>query len=231
MSLVSLTRGRSRVRLGFMQRSSLLRAGSILSWVLTLTACGGQTTPGHSNQGKDASCAELCTRSAECNAEIDVSECTESCTEDEVISRDGQELLTNCTASEECAEVQTLETLACIEDGLFDLPITEAQEDFCTFTLERIAECGDSPLGDNDVDNCLSGVAVMSEEFVTELTECGERRTCELVNVCVGLQVLTALDEETLENVLGAEAGSGGLGSLEDLLGSISGSLGGAGPG
>jgi hypothetical protein len=143
-------------------------------------------------------------------------------------------LLTECFETDDCETVASLDALACLEDGLFDLPLTEAQEDFCTRSLERIADCGGSELGENDVDNCLSGVAVMSEEFVTELSECGERRTCDLVNACVGLKVLTSLNEDQLEDLLGGELGTGGLGSfggLEDLFGSIGGSLGGAGPG
>jgi hypothetical protein len=221
------------VRHSSLLRSGLLVVGAVGLTVLGFAGCGGQTTPGSSNQGKDAACAELCAQRAECDGEVDAAECTEACTEDEVLSRSGQDLLTTCFASDECEVVDSLDALACLEDGLFDLPLTEAQEDFCTLSLERIAECGGSELGENDVDNCLSGVGVISEEFATELSECGERRTCELVNACVGLKVLTSLDEDQLEQLLG-ESGTGGLGSfggLEDLFGSIGGSLGGAGPG
>lgn len=191
-------------------------------------ACGGQTTPGFSNAGKEAACAELCQVAADCGSEVDVAECTDTCAEDEVVSRAGQELLTECSGDLECGETPGLGALECIEDGLFELPINEAQEDFCTISLERLAECGGTPLAENDVDNCLSGVALLSEEFVTELSECGERRTCELVNLCAGLELLNSLSEEQIAALSG---GTGDLGSLEDLLGSLSGSMGGAGPG
>jgi hypothetical protein len=199
---------------------------------LVAGGCGGQTTSGFSAAGKEASCAELCEQSAECDSNVDVTACTETCAESEVVSRAGQDLLTDCSADLDCGAAAGLETLACLEDGLFDLPINEAQEDFCTITLGRLAECGESPLSEDDVDNCLAGVALLSEEFVTELGECGERTTCSLVNLCAGLELLTALDEEQLEVILGSGVGTGaGLGSLEDLLGSLDGSMGGAGPG
>ncbi len=199
-----------------------------LSGLLTF-GCGGQTTPGYSSEGKDASCNELCEKSSECNSDVEVADCTETCTTNEVVSRAGQDLVTGCSASQECEEIGDLETLECIEDGLFDLPINQAQEHFCTITLGKLAECSQTPLGENDVDNCLSGIALISDEFVTELAECGERTTCDLVNFCAGLKILTAIDEDQLEAILGGNVSMGelgGLGSLGDLLGSLGDAMG-----
>lgn len=224
-----------------MRRTSLVATVLTLGCMLVLPGmlalgCGGQTTPGYSAAGKDAACGQLCEQTAECDSTVDVAECTETCTESEVVSRAGQDLLTECSMDVECEEAIGLDALACIEDGLFDLPINEAQEDFCTLSLPRLAECGENPLGDEDVDNCLASVALLSEEFVTELSECTERTTCSLVNLCAGLELLTALDEEQLEVILGGDVATGDgagslLGGLEDLLGSLGGSMGGAGPG
>jgi hypothetical protein len=213
----------------------LLGGGLLALPVLLAAGCGGQTTPGSSNEGKDASCTELCEQAAECGAEMDVSACEESCTDNEVVSRAGQELLTECTTSDECEQISILGTVACLEDGLFDLPITEAQEDFCRITLGDLAECGGRALGDGDIDACLSGAALLADEFITELGECTERRSCDLVNVCAGLKVLTAVDEDQLQALLDSSAAMGdlgGLGALEDLLGSLPDltGMGGAGP-
>jgi len=211
-------------------------AGCLLGLPVLLAAgCGGQTTPGSSNEGKDASCTELCEQAAECDTEMDVAGCVESCTDNELVSREGQELLTDCTAKDECEEVSTLEAAACLEDGLFDLPITQAQEDFCRITLGDLAECGGNSLADDDIDTCLSGVALLSDEFTTDLSECTERRTCDLVNLCAGLKLVTAVDEEQLQALLDSSAAMGdlgGLGALGDLFGSLPDlpAMGGAGP-
>jgi len=206
------------------------RPASALAWLplLLALACGGQTTPGHSNQGKDAACAEACEQAAECGVEIDPVDCNETCTEDEIVSRSGQELLTACAALAECDTVAGTDTLECIEEGLLELPVTEAQEAFCTTSLVRIAECGETAFGAAEVESCLSGVAVLSEEFVGELSECGDRSTCDAVNLCVNLELLAAIDQEQLEALLG-QGGGGGLGSLEDLFGSFTEATGGSG--
>jgi hypothetical protein len=211
----------------------------VLCWFglagLSTVGCGGQTTPQSSSAGKDAACSELCQQSALCDDAVDLAACTQACADSDLVSRAGQELLTACTKGEDCAAIGSSEMLECIEGGLRELPITQGQEDFCAITLGRLADCRESPISDSDVDSCLGGVAVLSEELVTELNECGERTSCDLVNLCAGVQLLTVLDQEQLEIVLGGDLGDlgdlGGLGSLEDLLGSLGGSMGGAGPG
>lgn len=196
------------------------------------TGCGGQTTPGSSNAGKEAACAELCQQTAACDDSVDAAECEQNCTEDELLSRSGQELLTECLAQDECGELDASETLACLEDGLFDLPLTEAQEDFCEVSLEHIADCNQRELSRDEVENCRGSVVALSDEFVTELSECTERPNCDRVNACVTLKALAAINEDQLEQLFGgAGEGLGSLVDLEDLFGSIAGSLGGAGPG
>ena len=218
----------------FLLRGVLTAGCLLLLSGLLAAGCGGQTTPESSSAGKDAACSELCEQSAECDANVDLADCTQTCVDSDLVSRAGQELLTACTASQECAMIGSLETLECLEDGLSGLAITEAQQAFCTITLERLAECQESPVADAEVERCLDGVALLSEEFVTELRDCGDHTRCDLVNLCAGAQVLTVLDQEQLEVILGGALGTGdlgGLGSLEDLLGSLGESMGGAGPG
>lgn len=214
-----------------MSYHSFLRARFLACSGLLLclsSSCGGQTTSGSSNAGKEAACSSLCQKSVECGGAKDAKECSATCAESELVSRAGQELLTRCAEEQECAELGSLDALQCTLDGLFDLPVSETQRAFCEDSLDRLAECASATRRPDDVDNCLTGITLVSDEFVSELAECAEKSSCDLVNLCAGVEILGVLDTDELEAVFGAGVGSVDLG---DLLGSLGSGLGLGGPG
>lgn len=220
-------------------RASLFHAG-LLSLLLA-PACGGKSAS--STEGKASSCAEFCSQANECDSASDVDDCKESCTESDLLSRGGQEVLSSCLIESGCDESNPFRTLDCISDGIEELPPSDTLTAFCEH-LEELSSClggdaalpapggtGGSSSGGStsgtaaEPGSCLASGGLLSDELLTELNECFASTDCATIQTCVGFELVARIDLTTLAN---PESATGFQGALIGLLGGIVENLGSA---
>lgn len=195
-----------------------------------LVACGGSaenngdgdgdgdSAPITSSEGKEETCAEFCEQLAECDG-VDTSDCAETCAEGSTTSRGGQEVLTECFTTDVCAadvsELEGLQALACVTEGLEDLPVSQAGETFCEETVDAINDClGGPPPEAAPFGSCETTIGLASDELLEDLNDCVED-DCAAVEQCVNLELLQALP---LGALLAAEEGELSPALLSELL-------------
>lgn len=221
-------------RFWFQNRSSLLCVVALCGMA---AACGGNTdsddegsggrsgdeTPSAAGDGKEESCAEFCASVDACGqapAEVD---CSSLCTENTLVSRGGQEVLSACLAEAGCETTDPLALADCLEDGLEDLPLTEVAEQFCNETAPGLSECLGQPAAEGATADCLETIPLLSDAVITNLSEC-VADGCEGADSCLGLTLAAAIGFENLEALEG-------LGLGDSLGGLVPGFGGGAEPG
>jgi len=181
------------------------------------SACGGQVAT--SSEGKQPSCTDACAQAKECDSSVDEAECVDDCTKDDTVSRAGQEAIAKCYAQQDCEQANAVPTLACILNEMSDVELSPAGKAFCNETLERLNECqlqaptgGQAPApAPTSSEDCEDYVAVVADEFLTDLNECADKSTCQSVQTCFGITLLANVDLAALQNPKPGAPGLAGL--------------------
>lgn len=173
----------------------------------SMPGCGG--TVGSSFEGKEATCERYCEQQVECGVSNSADTCREQCTDNELVSRSGQEVLTECFALQDCDSQNVLALADCIEDGIEDLPVSATAQQFCNVAMPNVNECsGDDAQASFDSGDCEETAAFLSDEILTDINECAEKSCASMQTCLIGVFIAAA-----------GSAGLDDLGSLDDILG------------
>lgn len=153
-----------------------------LTFALSLSACGG-TSP-TSAEGKEDTCKEQCEQLNECDSSVQVDDCAESCTESQLTSKGGQEVVTACVVQQECEAGDGLAVLDCIDDEVQNIPVSAQGEAFCGQGLDAQAECQDSEVSEADREQCLDWISLFSDEALTQVNACFDK-ACDAMGLCL----------------------------------------------
>lgn len=175
---------------------------------LSVAACGGSAKndddkqpsqpPASSSEGKEEVCEEYCTQLSACDGSS-VEDCTETCTEGELTSRGGQEVLTECFDEDVCNldELSGLAALGCVIDELDDLELSEEAETYCSESVDKINNCLDAEPPEQTFGSCEDTIGLASDELLAELNECATK-DCEDIETCIFLELIGALPAEVI---------------------------------
>jgi hypothetical protein len=192
---------------------------------LTLAlACGGKSSekksssPDSSAKGKGQACQDFCEQAEGCGTTT-VQACVESCTENSVTSRAGQEVLAECfddALCDEATEAEGVQALACILSGLDGVELSATAKKYCGESVDKINAClenePEQPFG-----TCESTIGIVSDEFLAGLNACAEK-SCAEVEWCIQLELLKNLPlDELLSLEEGEEPSPGILATLVSL--------------
>lgn len=162
----------------------------------------GDDLPSYSAEGKGAACREQCEALEACDTTVKIDECTESCTLNEAVSRQGQEALTFCIQEQECNELNPVQLLDCVDDALGDLEPSPEGQTFCNEALDSFSECNDSEIKNSDRSDCLDAVSLLTDDLVSDISGCAiDKKACDAKNLCL-VAVLTDLISEDSDNPL-----------------------------
>lgn len=150
---------------------------------LIVSACGGSSSS-TSAAGKGDICKEQCEELKRCDDSVEVDACTESCTESQLTSKGGQEIITNCIVKQECQSGNGLEILDCIDDEVQNIPPSAEGQAFCGAGLDAQAECSDSEVPDADREQCSDWISLFSDEALVKVNACFEK-SCDAMGLCL----------------------------------------------
>jgi hypothetical protein len=197
--------------------NTFLARSWFVSLALVAAACGGNAS-GSSYKGKDAACQDQCDELARCDKTVDVKACAKSCSESQLTSKGGQELLADCTAGRTCGAAGD-DVVECLVDGLKDLPTSETGKKFCNQALELPAKCGGegAEVEPSEADRaaCSDSVSLLSDEALEDIGECFDKG-CEAMQTCL-LGKLLSFQADLGGNVIGTDLSQ----QLGELFGSI----------
>lgn len=177
-----------------------------IAFPLTLAlACGGKSdsdkkssSPDSSAKAKGAACEDFCEQAEGCGTGT-VKECVDSCTENAVTSKAGQEVLAECfdaSLCEEPTEQDGVRALACILSGLDGVELSSTAKKYCEESVDKINAClGSEP--EQPFGSCESTIGVVSDEFLAGLNTCAEK-SCSEVEWCIQLELLKNLPLDAL---------------------------------
>ncbi|MCH2108790.1 MAG: hypothetical protein MK135_05640 [Polyangiaceae bacterium] len=203
---------------------------------LPLSGCGGKKSsdppPSSAEQeeeqaepgaGKTQSCKDFCSEATACDSSLELDDCQQTCSENELLSQGAQTALTNCTVSLGC-DAGDEEFASCLESELEQLAPTASGEELCEETLTALL-CDEESADPQLTTACLESVALVGDGLLSSLNECGAIPVCELAQACAAFLLLEELELDLGEEVLaGGEsnldgfAGLDGFADLEDLL-------------
>lgn len=195
--------------------NAFLARSWVVSVALVIAACGGKAA-GSSYQGKDGACQEQCDELARCDTTVDVKACAKSCTDSQLTSKGGQELLANCTAGRSCGAAGD-EVVECLVDGLKDLPQSETGKTFCNNALGIQAKCGGDGGEPSEADRaaCNDSISLLSDEALADVNACFDKE-CQAIQTCLLGKVLQ-FQSDLGGNVIGSDL-SEQLGNLFDNI-------------
>lgn len=174
-------------------------SGLALTLLALMNGCG-EDPPSYSAYGKEAACREQCQALEECDSAVKVDPCTESCTANEAVSRQGQEALTACIQEQPCAELNPVQLLDCIDDALGDLEPSPDGETFCNEALDSFSDCNQSKVKEADRSDCLDAVSILTDDLVSDISSCAlTKKNCDAKNLCL-VAVLTDILPPDSEN-------------------------------
>lgn len=197
--------------------NTFLIRSCLVSVALMAAACGGNAS-GTSYKGKDAACQDQCDELARCDKTVDAKACAKSCSESQLTSKGGQELLAECTAGRTCGAPGD-DVVECLVDGLKDLPKSDAGKAFCNKALGAPAKCGgegaEAEASDADRAACNDSVALLSDEVLADISACFDKE-CRAMQTCL-LTMVFEFQSNLGGNVIGADLSQ----QLSELFGSI----------
>jgi len=166
-----------------------------------LSGCGSDA-PSYSAEGKEAACREQCEALEACDSALKVEECTESCAENQAVSRQGQEALTICIQEQECGELNPVRLLDCVDDALGALEPSPDGQTFCNEALASYSDCNDSEVKEADRSDCLDAVSLLADDVIADISSCAlDKKNCDAKNLCL-VAVMTDLVPEDSDNPL-----------------------------
>jgi hypothetical protein len=193
--------------------------GLSVTLALALTAsCGGKSeeelaAEGYLADDKAEDCAAFCEALEACGQGGGL-ECEDACTDNELVSNAGQGVLSECIAGAGCtveSETDALLLLDCLEDGLEELPKSDAATEFCGDTLSALNECSGQPSDPATSALCEDSIALLSDPVLLDLNDCGQEADCADLQQCAGLALIGAIGLDNLQ----------ALSSLGDALGGL----------
>lgn len=175
-----------------MQRTfSSLTLAALGGWLAL--ACGGSAT---SSEGKGSSCSDLCEQAATCSKRPSSEDCTKTCTDNELINRGAQEVISQCALEADCNTSNPIATLECLDEGIGELETSEEAKKFCDGSRDKLSSCSDTK--DED---CRRMAKLFGDELLKELNECiAKNDSCQAAQTCIVFELVARVDVNDLQN-------------------------------